>query len=192
MENFVYKIKNKENINFVIKDILEKINVNQNIVIACIGTDKVIGDSYGPFVGTLLKEINLKNTIIYGTLKDPIHALNAKEKIKEIYSKHFNDFIIGIDACLSDDDDIYILKYRDIPIRPGKGMGKTLGEIGNVSIVCPIGKGLYIDNNLLARNRLSDIYRMAKHTVSMIKTLDELFTKEKILNCAKIKEVQIC
>src|SRR3954447_9090991 len=66
------------------------------IVIVCIGTDRSTGDSLGPLVGTLLEEKNPNSFYVYGTLEDPIHAVNLAEKLKEIKEKHFHPFIIGI------------------------------------------------------------------------------------------------
>ena len=70
------------------------------VVIVCIGTDRSTGDSLGPLIGTLLSEKTLPNFYIYGTLEDPIHAVNLQEKLNYIHSIHENPFIIGIDACL--------------------------------------------------------------------------------------------
>ena len=59
----------------------------QPIVIVCIGTDRSTGDSLGPLVGTLLSEKTENSSSsfhVYGTLDDPIHAMNLQEKLNEI------------------------------------------------------------------------------------------------------------
>lgn len=55
--------------------------LNKDTIIICIGTDRCIGDCLGPLVGTILryKNIPLK---LYGTLDEPIHALNIEKTIK--------------------------------------------------------------------------------------------------------------
>jgi DNA-binding LacI/PurR family transcriptional regulator len=55
------------------------------IVFVCIGTDRSTGDSLGPIVGTLLEEKGLRTFYVYGTLDEPIHAVNLSENyIREI------------------------------------------------------------------------------------------------------------
>ena len=49
--------------------------ITKDTVIVCIGTDKCIGDCLGPLVGTLLKD-NLLPLPVYGTISNPVHALN--------------------------------------------------------------------------------------------------------------------
>lgn len=118
---------------YKIADILSKY-INENTIIVCIGTDKCIGDSLGPIVGSILKDMNLPIPV-YGTLESPIHALNLKEKLDEIKTLHKNNTIIGIDACLGNEEDVGDIIIRDHPIYPGKGVGKYLPEVGSISIV---------------------------------------------------------
>jgi putative sporulation protein YyaC len=108
--------------------------VKDNTVIVCIGTDKCIGDCLGPLVGTMLKD-KFFPLPIYGTIATPIHALNLDKKLNEINSKHPNACIIGIDACLGDSNSIGEIHTRDYPIHPGKGVGKTLPDVGDASII---------------------------------------------------------
>ena len=86
--------------------------INPNSIIVCIGTDKCVGDCLGPLVGTFLEEHNFPLPV-YGTLKDPIHALNLDKKLEEINKLHPNACIIGIDACLGDTNSIGEIHTRD-------------------------------------------------------------------------------
>lgn len=108
--------------------------VNNDTIIICIGTDKCIGDCLGPLVGTLLKS-SLLPIPVYGTISSPIHALNINERLEEINNKHPNAYIIGVDACLGDLHSIGEIHTRDYAIRPGKGVGKNLPEVGMASII---------------------------------------------------------
>ena len=107
-------------------------------IIVCIGTDKFIGDCLGPLVGTFLEEKKFPLPI-YGTIEYPIHALNLKDRMEEIYKLHPDSNIIGIDACLGDDSSIGDIHVRNTPIYPGKGVGKILPEVGKSSIVGIVG-----------------------------------------------------
>lgn len=135
--------------------------INEDTVIICIGTDKCIGDCLGPLVGTLL-ETSLLPLPIYGTISSPIHALNINERLAEINKKHPNSCIIGIDACLGDLHSIGEIHTRDYAIRPGKGVGKSLPEVGMASIIGIVDSS---DNSDLFSSRsirLSLILDMAK------------------------------
>lgn len=108
--------------------------ITDDTVIVCVGTDKCIGDSLGPIVGSILIEKNF-SLPVFGTLQSPIHALNIEEKLKYINKLHPNALIIGIDACLGEENSIGEIHIRDYPIHPGKGVGKSLPEIGHISII---------------------------------------------------------
>lgn len=108
--------------------------ISENTVIVCIGTDKCIGDCLGPLVGTFLKD-NFFPLPVYGTIESPIHALNIDKRIQEIKKLHPKASIIGIDACLGDSSSIGEIHTRDYPIHPGKGVGKSLPDVGTTSII---------------------------------------------------------
>jgi putative sporulation protein YyaC len=106
----------------------------ESTVIVCIGTDRCIGDCLGPMVGTLLKQ-NKFPFPVFGTIEEPIHALNIDKKLEEIYSLYPSSVIIGIDACLGESGSVGEIQARDIPIHPGKGVGKSLQSVGKLSII---------------------------------------------------------
>lgn len=140
--------------------------INKDTVIVCIGTDKCIGDCLGPLVGTILTE-NFFPLPVYGTLASPIHALNISERLDEIYANHPNASIIGVDACLGDEDDIGEIRIRDYAIRPGKGVGKQLPEVGMASVIGIVDSSDSSELFFSRSIRLSFIMNMAK-TISRI------------------------
>lgn len=138
-----------------------------DVLFVCIGTDKVSGDSYGPFVGTYLEEFGYD---VLGTLDSPIHAMNITEKLSNLPS---DKTVICVDASTTDNyDHIGTFTVIKGSIIPGKGMGKDLGKFGDYSIIGPTSIRLKNDNGLTfdaMRNvRLSMIVRMAKDTTSAI------------------------
>ncbi len=134
---------------------------HNEIVVVCIGTDKCIGDCLGPLVGTMLK--NKKFPFhIYGTLKNPIHAINIKERIDYIKKKHPFGFIIAIDACLGEKNDVGKIQIRNKPIYPGKGVGKKLPSIGDISIIGIVDISQGFTGFSLHNVRLSLIMDMAE------------------------------
>ena len=131
-----------------------------NAAIVCIGTDKCIIDSLGPLTGTLLMKENIK-TDIYGTLEKPVHAMNLSEYVKNLKQKNY-DCIIAIDACLSNKKNQGIIEVREGSITPGKGIGKFLPEIGDVSIIGIVDSSDKEFHDLVQDTRLSLIYEMAE------------------------------
>ncbi|OPJ64064.1 hypothetical protein CLCHR_13180 [Clostridium chromiireducens] len=135
--------------------------ITENTVIVCIGTDKCIGDCLGPLVGTILTE-NFFPLPVYGTLSSPIHALNIDERLSEIQSNHPDASIIGVDACLGDEDDIGEIRIRNYAIHPGKGVGKELPEVGIASVIGIVDSSDNAEFFFSRSIRLSFIMDMAK------------------------------
>jgi putative sporulation protein YyaC len=105
-----------------------------NTIIVCIGTDRCIGDCLGPLIGSMLEE-KFFPLPVYGTISNPIHALNLDSKLSDIKLKHPDSKIIGIDACLGPPSKIGEIQVRNYPINPGKGVGKSLSPVGDISII---------------------------------------------------------
>lgn len=150
----------KENVVQVLSLILKDI-IDENTVVVCIGTDRAIGDALGPLVGTMLKNSDFKYPV-YGTLDNPIHALNIYESIENIKKTHSKGTFLAIDACLGSKSNIGNIQIREGPILPGKGVGKKLPQIGNYSIVGIVDK--IDENNRFSFNnvRLSFIIELAE------------------------------
>lgn len=158
-------IDNKNTYLSIVKHLITKID--KNTIIICIGSDKCIGDSLGPLVGTLLKSCNFPLPT-YGSLDAPIHALNIERELTNITSLHPNSSIIGIDACLGNKNSIGEVHLRDHPIHPGKGVGKSLPDIGNISLIGIVDS---IDNSKCFTSRpirLSFILDMAIFIVNCL------------------------
>ncbi|WP_297630251.1 spore protease YyaC [uncultured Clostridium sp.] len=139
----------------LVKDIIK-----EDLIIVCIGTDKFIGDALGPIVGSILTEYKFPFPV-YGTIHDPIHALNLDTKINEIKKKHKSSFIVAIDACLGTKSEVGDIYLRDTPISPGRGVGKLLTEVGDISIVGIIAKSASEDFLYSNNIRLSLVYDIA-------------------------------
>ncbi len=108
------------------------------MVICCIGTPKVIGDSVAPKVGDALLKHNI-NAYVYGTSNNPITALNYTNFYNHISHCHKKDFIIAVDCALGNKTDIGSIKLTKQGILPGKAIGKKLASIGNIGILGQVG-----------------------------------------------------
>ena len=114
------------------------------IVFLCIGTDKITGDSFGPLVGSRLKELleecNIFNINVYGTLQENICYTNIKEAIKTIEKDHPNACIVVIDAALSNEENIGKIYVDRKKMILAKGLHKPKVEVGDISIKAVVGK----------------------------------------------------
>lgn len=150
---------------------LEKIEKPYNkIIFLCIGTDRSTGDSYGPIVGSMLKErLSNENIEIYGTIHEPVHAMNLSRKLKNIDCK--NNLVIAVDAMVGDLHQVGKIYIENKSIKPGSGMNKNLGEVGDIGIkgiVNISGLNGDISFHILQNTRLSVVYDLAKLTASTI------------------------
>lgn len=132
------------------------------IVFVCIGTDRSTGDSLGPLVGTLLEEKKMSSFFVYGTLENPIHAVNMADKLAEIKKQHFNPFIIGIDACLGRLKSVGVIQVGEGPVKPGAGVNKELPEVGHMHITGIVNVSGFMEFFVLQNTRLHLVMNMAK------------------------------
>lgn len=147
----------------------------EEFIIVNIGTDKCIGDSFGPLLGTLLEEINY-SLPVYGTLEKPIQALNLHQRLEEIYEKHPNAFILATDACLG--EDVGEFKLRHIPIHPGKGINKRLPAVGDMSLIFITHGVSNYSFELFESVRLNFIYSYTKSLIPFFEELERNIYKE--------------
>lgn len=141
----------------VLKEVL---NLNDKVLVICIGTDKYICDCLGPLVGSLLVDTNIP-LHIFGVLNNPIHSANLETMIKEITNLFPDHKIIAIDGYLGNKEDIGLIKFREGSINPGAAISKKHSPIGNYSIEAIIEKKEVSDYLLELPIRLRYIFKMA-------------------------------
>lgn len=160
----------------IVCDIIDRFEKSKkdDIIIIGIGTDKDTMDCLGCLVGTLATT-KCENIKVYGTLQEPIHALNIDKRIGSILETHKNSFIVGIDACLGSEEDYMKVIYKDKPIRPGAGIGKNLINVGDVSLVCVLGNSsssfIFPSNS----SRLFNTWIGAEFISEILSTIDNHF-----------------
>jgi putative sporulation protein YyaC len=154
-------------VNYSDNDAIETISeylmkfINNKTLIMCIGTDKCIGDCLAPLVGTLLLKNNFPHPVI-GTLDSPVHAINIEGIIKKTLAEYPDYLIIAIDACIGFEEYIGDIQLKLSPIYPGKGVGKTLPHVGDISIVGVVDTFDNSDLFSIRNIRLSFIMDMAE------------------------------
>ncbi|PGK52488.1 spore protease YyaC [Priestia megaterium] len=138
------------------------------IVVVCVGTDLVTGDSFGPLVGTFLEQMGLNNVSIYGTLKHPVHALNLLKTIQIIEREHPFSFVIAVDASLGKKDNIGYINLVNQPLHPGAALQKKLPYIGNCAIKGIINEVGQSEFYTLQNTRLHLVWDLAQLTANSI------------------------
>jgi putative sporulation protein YyaC len=130
-------------------------------VVLCIGTDRSTGDSLGPLVGSKLESAKLRHLKVYGTLEEPVHAVNLQETIDQIQNKENNPFILAIDACLGRNESIGFISVKEGSLQPGTGVNKNLPAVGNLQIIGIVNVGGFMEYMVLQNTRLSLVMKMA-------------------------------
>lgn len=151
---------NKDNAAFLISNFLKNC-IDGKYLILCIGTDRYIGDSLGPLVGSMLEKLGL-DCPIFGTLEEPIHAVNLKKQLTSIQFTYPHHKIIALDACLGAEDNIGSIQLKTGCLFPGKGVGKKLPAVGDISIVGIVDSCENEDFFFLHNIRLNLIMKMAE------------------------------
>ena len=137
-------------------------------VYACVGTDRSTGDSLGPLLGTLLSEAGVD--YVFGTLSDPLHAGNLRERLPEIIraAKEARRPILAIDAALGPFERIGAVSFGACPLAPGSGVGKDMPLFGDYSLVGTVNVSGFMEYVVLQNTSLGRVYAMAQEITGVI------------------------
>ncbi len=159
----------------IFQSINELVDPNKPPVFLCIGSDLILGDSLGPLIGTLLKSKKLP-AFVYGSLSFPVTAKEIKTARTHLKEAHPNSTVIAIDAAVGDESDVGLIRIINQGIKPGLGVNKDLGKIGDVSIIGVVAEKSINNTQLFNLTRLNLVYTMAQHIANGI----ELFMTNKL------------
>ncbi|MFB5195968.1 spore protease YyaC [Neobacillus sp. KR4-4] len=160
-----------------LKEVLS--NTSREVIFLCVGSDRSTGDSLGPIVGTMLKEMDLPFPV-YGTLEKPVHALNINKILKEINQTHNNPFILGIDACLANERQIGFIFLKEGSLIPGMAVNKKLPHVGEYHMKAVVN---YLDP-------LSPAQSLNNTRLFTVMTIAEVMSK--IITQAVLGEASLC
>ncbi|OWZ83515.1 spore protease YyaC [Natranaerobius trueperi] len=157
----------KPNSCFKIKEALDKILIRDRpypdqIIVACIGTDRSTGDSLGPLTGTHLLSLLPREVKVKGTLEFPVHATNLKGTVDEIKRNFTNPYIIAIDACLGKIESVGKVTVKEGPVKPGSGVNKELEPVGDCHITGIVNVGGFFEYMVLQNTRLYNVITLSK------------------------------
>ncbi|KIL53186.1 spore protease YyaC [Jeotgalibacillus campisalis] len=152
-------------------------NQGESIVFVCIGTDRSTGDALGPLIGALLEKRRLPGFHVYGTLKEPVHALNLEKTMIMIHKLHPGAFIVGIDACLGQLKSVGYIEIDNGPVRPGAGVQKKLPDVGDIHLIGIVNVGGFMELTMLQNTRLYLVTEMANTITDAIHYSNILYRK---------------
>lgn len=142
--------------------IFTAVPAEQEIVIVCVGTDRSTGDSLGPLIGSKLQKISYAGFHLYGTLEEPVHAMNLAETLTTISRRFANPFILAVDACLGQLASVGCIQVGNGPVKPGAGVNKDLPPVGDIHITGIVNVGGFMEYFVLQNTRLSLVMNMAE------------------------------
>lgn len=144
-----------------LQDYLEALSPERRIVIVCVGTDRSTGDSLGPLVGTALSREVHPRFDLYGTLEDPVHAMNLSDTLLKIMRSSRQPFVIAIDACLGQVSSVGCIQIGSGPVKPGAGVNKELPPVGDIHMTGIVNVGGFMEYFVLQNTRLNLVVKMS-------------------------------
>ena len=134
----------------------------EDLVLLCIGTDKITGDCLGPLVGHKLSSLLKSSDIsIYGTLNNPVHAKNLNTTIKKIRATIRNPYIIALDSSLGTNSHVGCVTLGKGSLSPGIGTGKRLPQVGDIYITGIVNESGINNIATLQTTHLNTVMRLA-------------------------------
>ena len=131
------------------------------MVFLCIGSDRIIGDCLGPFVGQLLDSCTTAGVSVYGTLQKPVHALNLEPVLIYIHQHHPDRRIIAIDASLGQKNHLGYVTIDNGSLYPGAAVQKHLPPVGDIHITGIVNISGILAQLTLQTTRISTVISLA-------------------------------
>ena len=150
--------KLRDSITEKIKPVIKQ---DRPIILLCIGTDRSTGDCLGPLVGDKLKFLVRDKISLFGNLENPVHAKNLVSVLKNIKDNYNNPFIIAVDACLGNVQNVGKIFIEDKPLSPGAAMNKELPQVGDISITGIVNISGAMEFMVLQNTRLYTVMLLA-------------------------------
>lgn len=132
------------------------------LVVLCIGTDRSTGDALGPLTGSKLARLAPEKTVVFGTLDEPVHAMNLQETLEKIQSYYNFPLVIAVDACLGRPDSVGAIDLGLGSLQPGAGVHKDLPQVGDMYINGIVNVGGFLEYLVLQNTRLSLVVKMSE------------------------------
>lgn len=141
-------------------------------VYLCIGSDKLVFDSLGPMTGSMLKRCSGFKHFVYGTMSEPVTALQIETAIRFIRSFHIGAEVTVVDSAVGKNSEIGKIKCFDRGLRPALGIDREMSVVGDKSIMGIVTTKDKV-KNFKSDVKVQDIYDMAARVCELILSEDE-------------------
>ena len=120
----------------------EKINAFSDIIILCVGSNKVVGDCIGPIVGQKLNKLlqNNESIHVYGDMEKTLNLKNAEPIIKKALYEYANPFIITVDSALGRQEMVKKIVVSSGEIKIGNSLGRSINYDSHINIKGVVGE----------------------------------------------------
>ena len=135
----------------------------RDVVFACIGTDRSTGDALGPLVGQRLLRLGFPASSVIGTLEEPLHALNLRDRLAPVMERPDRPLVVAVDAALGPSAGVGTVHLRGGGLLPGQGVGKDLPQVGELSVTATVNiQAGAMDVQILQSTRLFVVQELAE------------------------------
>ena len=136
------------------------------VVVVCFGTTAISGDSLGPQVGSMLRDVYNVPAFVYGTEEHSVNGKNMAQWLAFIKAVHEGAIFIAVDASLGSREKVGQILLRNDGVCPAaiKGKKARFGDVGILAVVAENG-----DDPLMRLMAVSQVY-VAKlaHKISIL------------------------
>lgn len=105
--------------------------------------------------------MKISSAAVFGTLERPVHAMNLEEYARLIKNCYHDCLVVAVDASVGNREHVGYLTLGKGSLRPGLGVSKELGAVGDIFITGIVGGCSSYDPLMLQSVRLSVVMRMA-------------------------------
>lgn len=111
--------------------------------------------------GDSMEETGYGERQLFGTLSRPVHAINLEETMHQIRTEYRDHVVVAIDASIGRHEHVGYITVGLGSLKPGLGVRKNLGSVGDVFITGIVGSGSAWEPLLLQNTRLSVVMELA-------------------------------
>lgn len=122
----------------------------EETVFVCIGSNKVVWDSIGPYVGSILKG-KIGEKYVIGDLENNICS---QKDLKSYYPIVKNKFVVAIDSAITENNLSGEIFVTEKPIVMGMGVYQNKGIVGDIGIKAGIDREFCNERYILDISRI--------------------------------------
>ena len=145
-------------------------DMDTEIIVLCIGSSKIFGDSLGPRTAEKLTLVN-NDCIIYGNMRQSINGNNLAGYVSMLRIKHPDAVIVAVDACLTTHaEDIGLVKLLPYGVNAGKAVKRNALPVGEFSVIGIVGEynsDVYATLNAVSPTLMNELVEKAAILTSL-------------------------